>query len=294
MSEIFSIYDFDVVCDIDAEYDSEYDAQGFIKHIEENYKAEIADDDDMPLVYIGICVTLNKRNIPIPDELKVVVSKLLKSKGLVERIREDEEYFKSFKKWRTKFLKAIEKNESLETEFVKYVSPFTNWRENDVYMVDITESPDEERYVFIRVVEIREEKTKYYPQIYLFIMPDFSSNFGIDTLDEIVYLPVSVRFDCRGLYDYLYELVDDALRKSCEKEIKYVGNYQLKDPQNLIDLRKSSYRARFLLEEITNERLERINLKILKRMQTGDIVGGGESLFEALEREKAEREKKAE
>ena len=185
MKENFDIYDFDVVCDIESECEEVYDAKSFVNHIEENYKQEIDDVDDMPLVYIGICVALKKRNIQVPDELKQLIPTLLKNKNFIKRLGENESYLKSFKKWRTKFLKTLD-NDEYNNVNIKYVSPFINWRENDIYMINVEETSEKERYVFLRVVEKKEENGKYYPIVYLFFMPGFSSNFSVDIENVLI------------------------------------------------------------------------------------------------------------
>lgn len=261
MKNKFDIYDFDIVCDIDAEYDFKYNADTFIEHIKKKYKQEIVDADDMPFVYIGMCLALIKRKIQMPTEMKHIMPKLMSDKYFIQRLNENEEYFKSFKKWKLKFLKLIKKNYYGKEENEEYISPFINWRKNDIYRVDITEMPDNNRFVFLKVVGVKEERGKYYPYVYLFLMPNFSKEFALKDIEKIKYLPVSTRFKKNNLYDYVYEIVDDYLKTNLKKDIQYVGNIELKSPKDLMDIMETKFHARMSLENINSK--VKIGLNIL-------------------------------
>ena len=196
MEEKFDIYDFDIICDIEAEYDSEYDAEGFVEYIKETYEQELEDDDDMPLVYIGICVALSKRNIEIPEELKQLMPKMLKSNSLVGRFSENELYFKSFKKWRT----------------------------NDYYAVNASDFTDNPKYIIIRVISVDEYEGCDMPYIYLAFLPNFILPTK-EQMEKMIYLPTTRRYANEGIYNYKCKIINAFNKDALKKELIFLGNY---------------------------------------------------------------------
>lgn len=231
MEELFDIYDFDVICDIESEAESSWNEETFFEKIKQDYSAELNDIDDKPLVYIGICLAYLKRGKKPSEELEELAKKSLKDKNLLERMTEDEEYFKSFKKWRLNFLKSLEKGELKQSDKQPYISPFTNWRKNDIYSMPVkSEEAPNEKYVFFRVIRKEEEKNKYYPFVHLFFIPGYNGEFSPDLLEHAVFLPVSNRYSDENMYDYIHEILDDHFRYTPKREIKYLGNYEMTGP----------------------------------------------------------------
>ena len=225
MEDIFDIYDFDVVCDIDGnEFIDNVDEM--ITLIENSYSNELNDTDEAPLVYIGLAVKLNKKGVKLPEKLKEKVIKSLNNKHFIARLKENEEYYSGYKKWRQNFIRCIETN--ITTEEKKYVSPFVNWRKGDVFVLDVFD----DHYVILNVLQVEMEKGKYYPHVHMSFIPEFKKPNKIDEVKGSVFLPSSRRFEHLGKYDYRYKIINDFFKISIEMPIEYLGNKPISAPED--------------------------------------------------------------
>ena len=239
MAQRFNIFDFNVVADIQ----SEEVCENFEKYIESAYKNELADEDDRPLVYIGMALAILNNNLKISSRVFNLTVKSLEDSSLIERIKNNQEYYEEFKLWKKSFLEQLKQSKKEYKKAKKYASPFANWQKDDYFAINASDSELDPKYVMLRVVDKVKEKRKTLTMVYLCFLPDFKLPSEPKDLQNLVYIPngsyertgnitiLKTEGDCER-YNYRNCLIDDYFEYEVQKEIKFLGNYKMPFPED--------------------------------------------------------------